>query len=211
MVRSREAHARDSYAATPPQLVAGTRCLDFLNTVEWRGRPGAQEERLTSYGEFIHWAAAAGLLDRRDARRLRAIMREHPAAAASVLREAIAAREALAILLGDAAGSGHALRLLRAVLDRSRYALALAREGKAIRARWKPAGPVLRRPLLELLREAIALLESPKHARIRSCANDECGWYYLDSSRNQSRRWCRMQSCGNQAKARAHYRRQRSG
>jgi predicted RNA-binding Zn ribbon-like protein len=35
--------------------------------------------------------------------------------------------------------------------------------------------------------------------------NDQCGWLFMDDSKNGSRRWCSMQSCGNRAKAHRHY------
>jgi predicted RNA-binding Zn ribbon-like protein len=40
---------------------------------------------------------------------------------------------------------------------------------------------------------------------VRACGG--CGWLFLDTSKNHSRRWCSMDACGNQAKARRHYRR----
>jgi predicted RNA-binding Zn ribbon-like protein len=44
--------------------------------------------------------------------------------------------------------------------------------------------------------------------RLKLCAN--CGWAFTDRSRNRSRRWCEMTSCGNQSKVRA-YRTRRRG
>ena len=42
-------------------------------------------------------------------------------------------------------------------------------------------------------------------ALMKQCADDRgCGWLFLDTSRNQSRRWCSMKSCGNRAKVRRH-------
>jgi len=37
-----------------------------------------------------------------------------------------------------------------------------------------------------------------------------CTWLFLDRSRNRSRRWCSMATCGNRAKARRHDRRRGS-
>lgn len=37
----------------------------------------------------------------------------------------------------------------------------------------------------------------------------ECGWLFLDETRNHTRRWCSMKDCGNRAKARRHYHRVR--
>jgi predicted RNA-binding Zn ribbon-like protein len=51
------------------------------------------------------------------------------------------------------------------------------------------------------------LLTSGDLDRVGQCADDRCGWLFLDVSRNGSRRWCSMEACGNRAKARRHYRR----
>ena len=40
---------------------------------------------------------------------------------------------------------------------------------------------------------------------LRRCANEACLWLFLDASKNATRRWCDMASCGNRAKARRHY------
>ena len=45
--------------------------------------------------------------------------------------------------------------------------------------------------------------------KLKKCANPECGWFFLDQSRNQSRRWCDMKICGNRAKARRNYKRKK--
>lgn len=44
------------------------------------------------------------------------------------------------------------------------------------------------------------LLET-RHDRIRKCANPDCILWYLDTTRNGSRRWHSMETCGNRAKA----------
>jgi predicted RNA-binding Zn ribbon-like protein len=48
-------------------------------------------------------------------------------------------------------------------------------------------------------------------SRLKVCPGHECGWAFYDHSRNQAGRWCSMSVCGGRAKARAHYRRRRSG
>jgi predicted RNA-binding Zn ribbon-like protein len=44
-------------------------------------------------------------------------------------------------------------------------------------------------------------------ARFKACREPGCRWIYYDHSRNRSRTWCSMASCGNRAKARAFRRR----
>ncbi|MFC0626382.1 CGNR zinc finger domain-containing protein [Kribbella deserti] len=50
---------------------------------------------------------------------------------------------------------------------------------------------------------AIRLALNPPARPVRAC--DRCGWFFFDTSRGRRRRWCSMQTCGNQAKA-ARYR-----
>ncbi|MGH8925291.1 MAG: CGNR zinc finger domain-containing protein [Acidimicrobiia bacterium] len=44
---------------------------------------------------------------------------------------------------------------------------------------------------------------------IRKCANPACELLFLDLSKSRRRRWCDMTTCGNRAKAAAHYARGR--
>ena len=38
--------------------------------------------------------------------------------------------------------------------------------------------------------------------QVGMCAGDRCGWLFVDTSKNHSRRWCDMKICGNRMKAR---------
>ena len=40
---------------------------------------------------------------------------------------------------------------------------------------------------------------------LKRCENKTCIRFFLDTSKNHSRRWCSMKGCGNRMKARAHY------
>jgi predicted RNA-binding Zn ribbon-like protein len=48
---------------------------------------------------------------------------------------------------------------------------------------------------------ATAMIEG-SWARMKVCSNDACRWAFFDASRNRTSRWCRMETCGNRAKAR---------
>ncbi|MEM7347217.1 MAG: CGNR zinc finger domain-containing protein, partial [Chloroflexota bacterium] len=54
------------------------------------------------------------------------------------------------------------------------------------------------------------LLTSNKLERVKLCSGDNCGWLFLDTSRNGRRSWCEMKVCGNRAKAKRHYYRHHS-
>jgi predicted RNA-binding Zn ribbon-like protein len=40
--------------------------------------------------------------------------------------------------------------------------------------------------------------------RLKACHAETCRWVYYDRSRNESRRWCSMEICGNRSKARSY-------
>lgn len=46
-------------------------------------------------------------------------------------------------------------------------------------------------------------------ARLKACRKHSCRWAYYDHSRNGSRSWCTMSTCGNRTKARRYRERQR--
>jgi predicted RNA-binding Zn ribbon-like protein len=48
-----------------------------------------------------------------------------------------------------------------------------------------------------------ALLCSATLSRVKACPG--CQWLFLDESKNQSRRWCNMQTCGTRDKMRRYH------
>jgi hypothetical protein len=84
-------------------------------------------------------------------------------------------------------------RRLAELLGRFRYRLDAS-------GRFRPEGrgwPALIGELLVTLADARILGD-----RLKRCANSDCGWFFVDASRNQSREWCEMRTCGNRANLR---------
>jgi predicted RNA-binding Zn ribbon-like protein len=52
---------------------------------------------------------------------------------------------------------------------------------------------------------AYELLLADKLNRIKECTN--CGWLFLDTTKNGTRRWCSMNTCGSIVKAKEWYHR----
>jgi predicted RNA-binding Zn ribbon-like protein len=57
---------------------------------------------------------------------------------------------------------------------------------------------------------AWAKLEGTRPYRLKACANPQCERFLLDRSHSNQARWCSMATCGNRAKARRHYERNRA-
>jgi len=49
-------------------------------------------------------------------------------------------------------------------------------------------------------RDALDRATAPAPARVRACTGPHRGAWFLDNSRPGNRRWCSMETCGNQAK-----------
>ena len=190
--------------------VGGDPALDLVNTADWTTR-GPEEERLVSYDQLTRWAEGAGVLDGAGGRRLRQLARARPKAAGAALASALQVRGVLRDLFGAIARgepTGTALASFNALLAQALERLELASEpGKRYRWRWRERDSDLRAPLWPVIWSAARLLESDQADSLRICGGDDCGWMYVDRSRNGLRRWCQMRTCGTREKSR----RRRSG
>ena len=81
----------------------------------------------------------------------------------------------------------------------------LAQEAAKFLWRWDKLDKELDGPVWPIVQEAADLLVSPQVHSVRECGNETCRWLFLDTSKNHSRRWCDMKTCGNRIKARRYY------
>ncbi len=182
------------------ELVGGDAALDFLNTVHAWTVPEPRDY-VPTFLEALRFGEAAGVITRTEARRLAADaasgelrrLRELRSRLERIFRATVTERatspEDLDALAQDAADAARAARLQRA-------------RGRLIRAiDSKEAGPATLR--WRLVEAAVALLTSDRLARVNACPS--CGWFFLDTTKNRSRRWCSMAMCGSAAKARSYY------
>ena len=191
-------------APVPAESVDADRVLAFINTLSGRPTP-APAERLLSYDERGGWAREQHLVSAAAAERLLAEARRHPHQAAAVLSRAKEFREALNKLAGAMeAGRPPQADVLETISD----CLATAyTNGRLIphdgSLQWvASADDDLERIVWEIGRAAGRLVISPRLTRLRACAAHDCGWWFVDDTKNRSRRWCDMKLCGNREKLR---------
>lgn len=206
-----ETMARDP-AAPPYALVGGRLCLDFCNTT--RDRAGEPQERLLDYGELVAWSRRTGVLTTEEASRLRRAARRSPTEAVSVLERALRLRESMHDVILAAARRGtvapEALEALNAELGRALARSQVVPAAGGFAWVWAEGGRALDCMLWPIARSAADLLTGGDLAAVRQCGGAGCGWLFLDTSRNRTRRWCDMRLCGNRAKARRHHERARA-
>ncbi len=201
-------------SAAKASLLGGKLCLDFANTADFHASDHPQE-LLTRYEDLVAWSQHVGLLDKPTVQRLLREASRRPADAAATVEQAIALRETIyrifaAIAHGERPRPDD-LALLSAQAGHAFTRSQLVESGKGFQ--WEPLRQVdaLDQMLHPIARSAAELLTSQNLARVRQCADtvDGCGWLFVDTTRNRSRRWCDMRDCGNRAKARRFLDRQR--
>ena len=190
------------------KLVGGRLCLDFANTVDWH-TSDHPEECLKNPNDLTLWGLHTGLFSEDQARELIEAIGEKPDRAERELQEVRNLRDAifeifLAVVRNREPSSKHLTVLNRhlprprVVRTRSGFEWDFFQEAKAVE-----------RILIAAARSAGDLLVSDELSKVKICDDDNCGWLFLDSSRNQSRRWCQMEDCGNRSKARRFYNRKK--
>lgn len=185
---------------------ADTLSIDFANTLYWRGTD-APTETFASIDDLRAWCGQqAGVpAELLDASRVPGRHGDEPA----MLAHALALREALYRLFHAQAEQRepHAddVALLGGFLAEAAPRVALARIDGRYAWRIAEQAASLATLLSPVLWSATDLLGSARLAKVKRCANDACQWLFIDDSKNGSRRWCSMSSCGNRAKAYRHY------
>lgn len=192
------------HAFGPADLIGGDLAVDFVNTVT--ARTAEPRDRLDSYAALIRWAEQTGGFSRTDLARLGALARRRPAGARAALARCRRLREALCGVLYALARRRAPGAEALAVIDQARVAAAKACRLAVRGARVRPEWPV-ERCGLDTVRHVITahaldLLRDVRLDRLRVCDGSDCGWLFVDQSKNGRRRWCDMTTCGNVAKAR---------
>jgi predicted RNA-binding Zn ribbon-like protein len=188
----------------PAESVDAERVLAFVNTLSSRPT-AAPVEHLDSYETLAVWARDQHLVSAAAADRLIAESRRHPHQAAAVLARAKDFREALnGLAQAIDAGRQPSADVLKTIGECLATAYANGRlvphEGAL---QWvASAEDDLERVVWEIGRAAGRLVVSPRLARVRACAAGDCGWWFVDDTKNRSRRWCDMTLCGNREKLR---------
>ena len=181
--------------------------LDFVNT-----RPimdGQPMEMLTDGGALARWLAAAGLVNEREAARLKRRW-AGPDFAADVdellqFRET-ARQTVFAVEQGDSVLPGVVKGLNRLLLAHP-YLQQVVQSDSGAERRPYFAPEIPEHAYAPLADAFVDLLTATPASRIRKC--NSCVLHFYDTSKKGTRVWCSMNLCGNRAKVAAYADRQR--
>jgi predicted RNA-binding Zn ribbon-like protein len=172
-----------------PHFVAGNLALDLANSVSWRGTE-REVDHLPDAKAALAWAAAQRLVDGN-------FVVEDPAV---LLSELHALRAAIGSV-GEAIASGRAAPQGGLIVICNMAAQSLARAepiGAPLDLRFADRDRIIG----PIAWAALDLLRGGELGRLKQCPPDDCRWLFIDRTKNGSRRWCDMGTCGNRAKKR---------
>jgi predicted RNA-binding Zn ribbon-like protein len=186
-------------------LIADDLALDFANTESGRGLP-QHENHLREPQHVALWLKHAKTLPAGDADWLSDETSKRADLAADLLKQAIELRQAIhdiGAALGRRAKPPEAsLASLSALHARFIAHAALAPGVLSCRWRWSVRAAPVEAALGPIALAAVKLFTEGDFHRIRECGGHACGWLFYDRSKNNRRRWCEMEVCGNRAKQR---------
>lgn len=209
-------------APLPFKFVGGSLPLDFINTVDWREPPGDRfpgadallRERIGGWDDLLRWGRESGVLDDAGAGVLADYAGRHPYLAREAWERALALRAAVRAVITAAAADqpppAWSADIFESALAHALQHRRIALTGAPPRWSWDVHDAPLDRIRWEIAWSSAELLTSPELPAVRTCMGEDCGWMYVDRSRNHRRRWCEMAICGNRAKARRHYARRKN-
>jgi predicted RNA-binding Zn ribbon-like protein len=183
----------------PPRPIAAIRldggrlCLNFINTIHDR-HAAEIEDYLQQPRHFIEWCIRAGALHPDDDIRVPRAMRKR----AALMHDVWLLRQHLYALFTARIDT---LPLPAGALRGLDHWFHLASSGQSLGAdghlHWRRDVRDAWLPLKRIALDALELLGDSSPSRLRRCANTtSCGWLFLDTSKNQRRRWCAMETCG---------------
>jgi len=185
-------------------IIGGNSALDLVNTVSgWQDDP---EDWIPDTSTFLDWARISGLMNAREKTDATRRAAASPSSAERGLASLKELRFALWHLIHSLVQRKPAKPEYLSVINSWTCHLTLSqqlifRHDKMDFALHSDIS-ALDLPGLRVTTAALVLLMDPPAGRIKTCAGSNCGWKFVDKSKNRSRRWCDMAVCGNLEKAR---------
>jgi predicted RNA-binding Zn ribbon-like protein len=194
------------------EYIGGDLSADFTNTRSGRYE-GPGHEHIETYADVVEFAREGGVLTSAEAKRLIAGAESRPEKATRVYRRALALREAIwrafARIAQDKEPAREDVELISGEAADALARRQMRKAGSGFAWHW-PDTDDLARPLWPIAHAASAVLTSDEdRGLLRECADDTCAWLFVDHTKNHSRRWCDMATCGSRNKIREFRERQK--
>lgn len=194
------------------EIVGGHPAVDFVNTVHNWTQAGPPDY-LHDFDDFLGWSEKVGLL-RHSVPNFRARPKAEKVEAFEEVRRLRAHLRDIYLALGSGKRPpAEALEHLNEIVRRTVQWRRFRADGNdgcdGISCVWDLMDAPAIAALGPVAWKAAELLEHGPLDRIKECPADKCGWLFVDMSKNRSRQWCSMATCGNAAKVKRFRERQK--
>jgi predicted RNA-binding Zn ribbon-like protein len=183
-------------------FIGGHVALDFVNTAEGRGDKDAGEALRTA-ADLRQWGERRGVIAGRATTKSTESTENTESGDADELPAALGARELLYRLFLDRSRGRPAAETDLAALERlatSAYQAAHLDQAADGRLSWGWDRAQLSTVRYVAVASALDLLSQGPAGRLKQCPGDDCGWFFIDTTKRGNRRWCSMSECGQEAK-----------
>ena len=191
---------------TPFFLIGNSIAADFVNTLAQRENQPL--ELLPDWNAVVAWAVATGTIDARHAAALRRAGNSRWHTRAVQLRATL--RDAFEQFSQPGTLSAATLAALNDELAATPLVARLQQNKESLSLTLAPQEIDPAALLAMIARAAAELFSSADHHRLRRCSGASCVLWFHDTSKNNARRWCSMEGCGNRSKVSAHYHRHKA-
>lgn len=202
----------------------GSLCLDFVNTVFARNKISTssgplwliEQDYLTSYRDLLEFSRQLKTISQAQFEYLEELSESMPDQSQLSFNKAFQLRESLFLILIETIQSAppgeSEIRFINQLLQelpKQQLRPLIGERGLVFKFSTDSERPNLDWPIYAVLRSMSELLTTCDLQKVRICSGERCGWLFLDTSKNHTRRWCSMQDCGNRAKAKRFYNKQK--
>jgi predicted RNA-binding Zn ribbon-like protein len=192
-------------------LKSGHPALDFTNTVHYHASEHPVET-LFKYEDLLAWTKKVGLLRREQVEILARKATGQPDGAAAMFGKSLQLRESLyrifVVRTKDKSPAEEDMRILNSVLAPLANGAQVVHQAGEFEWQWNFDEDALGTPLYIIALSAVNLMTSEHCQWVGQCVDEDgCGWLFVDTSKNHSRRWCDINDCGNRAKQRRYQKR----
>lgn len=184
----------------------GCKCFNFVNTVHSRMEENIYDH-INNYDDLIEWMEKIKLLPAEKLKSLKERAHIDNKTAEKALTEMKSKRELLynffSPVIHQKAPADTLTKEFNKTLSESLSALAFSYNRGQLELVWDENQVDFYEPLRIIFKDAFDLITTIPQKRFKECK--ACGWLFLDKSKNNSRTWCSMQSCGSIDKAKRYY------
>lgn len=187
-----------------PFMLLGNRlCIDFANTSIC---PTNESGKINTLTDWLFFYEITGVLDRNESQNIQKLAAKESNVFTTLFNKSLSFRSTIrSILHSFETNSNLPPRYIKETNEilknyEGYYVLKGSEKSYQLEYEYSRQNPD---KLLVPIAFSLSTMLTESDKMIRKCANPDCGIYFHDISPKKNRKWCSMELCGNNAKARA--------